>query len=482
MSSRPLAIQVEGLAKCYHTYARPRDRLKQAILPRLQTLVRRPVRSYGRAFWALNGVSLEIPQGETLGIIGRNGSGKSTLLQIICGTLSPTAGRVVTVGRVAALLELGSGFNLEFTGRENVNLSAALLGLRRAQIDERFDAIAAFAEIGDFIDLPVKTYSSGMFVRLAFAVIAHVDADILVVDEALSVGDAFFAQKCVRFFQAFRERGGTTLLVSHDTATVVKLCDRVVWLDKGRLQNEGDAETVCRRYLEQMYSERSPDVAVASQARPATAAAGANGSAQPPASARPALAALELAREFWAPRQAESTIVASEFNRGSDAFGLGGAQIVDVGFFDDADRRLASMKGGQETRLSVFIACKKTFAFPAVGITLKDRLGQAVFWEGTSLAFEPFYVADGVRFRDGDLVRVDFIFKMPVLIAGDYALTVAVAEGLGHDHVQHHLLHEALVLKSIGGRLLHGIAGFSDLQIRIAFLNPQADLSDRTAR
>jgi lipopolysaccharide transport system ATP-binding protein len=464
MSSDSYAIRVEALAKCYHTYARPGDRLKQAIWPRLQRLAQRPVRSYGHEFWALKDVSLAIRPGETVGIIGRNGSGKSTLLQIICGTLTPTAGRVAAIGRVAALLELGSGFDPEFTGRENVYLNAALLGLTHAQTDARLNEIAAFADIGEFIDQPVKTYSSGMFVRLAFAVIAHVDADILVVDEALSVGDAFFAQKCMRFFQGFHERGGTTLFVSHDAATVVKLCDRVLWLERGRLKAEGDPETVCRRYLEQIYSERSP---MAAPGAGPTAVNG-NESASP---GRAGAAALEISREYWAPRQPESTIVVSEFNRRSDGFGLGGAQIVDAGFFDEADRRLASLKGGQEVRLSVFVACRTTFAFPSVGIVLKDRLGQAVFAEGTTLAFERFYATQELRFHEGDLVRADFIFKMPVLMEGDYALSTAVAEGLGHDHVQHHVLHEALALKSLGGRLLHGIAGFSDLQIRIAFFN-----------
>jgi lipopolysaccharide transport system ATP-binding protein len=466
MSSSPYAIEVEGLTKCYHTYARPGDRLKQSVLPRLQRLVRRPVRSYGREFWALSGVSFAVRRGETVGIIGRNGSGKSTLLQMICGTLSPTAGSVATRGRVAALLELGSGFNPEFSGRENVYLNAALLGLTRAQIDQRFDSIAAFADIGEFVDQPVKTYSSGMFVRLAFAVIAHVDADILIVDEALSVGDAFFAQKCMRFFKSFGERGGTMLFVSHDAATVVKLCNRVIWLDRGRLQCEGDPESVCRRYLERIYSERSEAVEALSNGSVPTAV-----EARPPAHPAGGASGPQPSREYWAPPQPDSTIVVSDFNRRSESFGLGGAQVVDVGFFDASERRLASLKAGEETRLSVFVACTKTFSFPAVGIVLKDRLGQAIFAEGTTLAFESFYTTNGLRFRQGELVRVDFIFRMPMMIAGDYALSVAVAEGLGHDHVQHHVLHEALVLKSIGGRLLHGIAGFDDLQIRIAFFN-----------
>ena len=187
-----IAIKVQNLSKCYHIYDSPRDRLKQFIAPRLQRLTWQTPKQYFREFWAVKDVSFEIKKGETVGIIGRNGSGKSTLLQMICGTLNPSHGSIETNGRIAALLELGSGFNPEFTGRENVYMNASVLGLSNKEIDERFDDIVAFADIGEFVEQPVKTYSSGMMVRLAFAVIAHVDADILIIDEALAVGDAFF--------------------------------------------------------------------------------------------------------------------------------------------------------------------------------------------------------------------------------------------------------------------------------------------------
>src|SRR4051794_7034662 len=182
-----IAIRVRNLSKCYHIYARPEDRLKQALFPRMQRLFGRRPTQYAREFWALNDVSFEVKKGETVGVIGRNGSGKSTLLQLICGTLAPTTGSIEIEGRVAALLELGSGFNPEFTGRENVYVNAAVFGLTKDEIDGRFGSIADFADIGDFIDQPVKKYSSGMLMRLAFAVVAHVNADILIVDEALSV-------------------------------------------------------------------------------------------------------------------------------------------------------------------------------------------------------------------------------------------------------------------------------------------------------
>lgn len=232
------AIRVEGVAKYFPIYDTPRDRLKQMLLPRLARLLGRAPRSYHREFWALNDVSFDIRRGETVGIIGRNGAGKSTLLQIICGTLEPSAGAAETHGRIAALLELGAGFNPEFTGRENVFMNGAILGLSHAEVARRFDEIAAFADIGDFIEQPVKTYSSGMYVRLAFAVQACVDPDILIVDEALAVGDIGFQYKCFKRMEALKKKGATILMVSHATASILEYADRCIVLDSGRVVHD----------------------------------------------------------------------------------------------------------------------------------------------------------------------------------------------------------------------------------------------------
>lgn len=231
--SSEIAIKVENLNKCYQIYDRPRDRLKQFILPRLQAMAGLSPKQYYREFWALKNVSFEVKKGETVGIIGRNGSGKSTLLQMICGTLNPTSGSIQTHGRIAALLELGSGFNPEFTGRENVYMNAAVLGLHSEEIDRRFDDIAAFADIGDFIEQPVKTYSSGMMVRLAFSVSVNIRADILVVDEALAVGDGAFQLKCMTRLKALQDGGSTIVFVSHDLGSVGRLCTNAYILDRG---------------------------------------------------------------------------------------------------------------------------------------------------------------------------------------------------------------------------------------------------------
>lgn len=252
--SSEIAIKVETLSKCYHIYGQPRDRLKQFTLPRLQRAAGMQPRQYYREFWALKNVSFEVNKGETIGIIGSNGSGKSTLLQLICGTLNPTAGDIQASGRIAALLELGSGFNPEFTGRENVHLNGAVLGLSREEVENRFDDIVAFAAIGDFIEQPVKTYSSGMMVRLAFAVAINVEPQILIVDEALSVGDELFQRKCFSRIEAIRKAGATILFVSHSGSTIVELCDRALLLDAGELLATGKPKQIVGQYQKLLYA------------------------------------------------------------------------------------------------------------------------------------------------------------------------------------------------------------------------------------
>jgi lipopolysaccharide transport system ATP-binding protein len=238
--SSSFAIHAEHLSKAFQLYERPIDRLKQMLM--------RGRRRYYKEFAALHDVSFELRKGEVLGLVGRNGAGKSTLLQLICGTLTPTEGKVSVHGRVAALLELGAGFNPEFTGRENVYLNASILGLSKVEIDERYDAIVDFSGIADFIDQPVKTYSSGMYVRLAFSIATSVDPDILVIDEALSVGDGAFARKSFDRIMRLKEKGATILFCSHSVYQIEALCTRALWLEKGIVQLMGDPATVVARY------------------------------------------------------------------------------------------------------------------------------------------------------------------------------------------------------------------------------------------
>jgi lipopolysaccharide transport system ATP-binding protein len=404
------------LSKCYQIYAHPRDRLMQALF--------HGHRNFYREFWALRDINLELPRGQTLGVIGRNGSGKSTLLQIICGTLAPTSGSVKATGRIAALLELGAGFHPDFTGRENVFLNARILGLTREQTEARFDQIAAFAEIGEFIDQPVKTYSSGMFVRLAFSVIAHVDADILVIDEALAVGDAFFTQKCMRFLRQFRETG-TIIFASHDAAAVLSLCDRALWLEAGRIRGLGPAKAVNEAYLAELFADISrqraapADPADRPKSAPINAANSLSPFTGPPVHAVPASSA---------------------------AFGEGGARILGVDIMDAVGNALQVAQPGASVTVRIHFRALRPLAQPIAGFYLKDRLGPNLFGQNTALT----YAQSPPPMVAGEERIALFAFDMPVLQAGQYMLAVAIAEGTLDQHVQHHWIHEAYLLTAAG--------------------------------
>jgi lipopolysaccharide transport system ATP-binding protein len=257
MFSKKYSLKVSNLGKQYTVYNRPFDRLLEFFRPTASKISSNLLKPNIERFSALREISLTISYGQSLGIIGRNGSGKSTLLQLICGTLQPTTGTVSLNGKVAALLELGSGFHPEFTGRENIYINAAILGLSQKQISDRYSKILEFADIGDFIDKPVRTYSSGMVMRLAFSVIAHVDADILIIDEALAVGDAIFSQKCMRFIREF-QKTKTLLLVSHDIASVQSLCTQTLWLKNGEVALYGETKDVTQAYQDFVFEELYP--------------------------------------------------------------------------------------------------------------------------------------------------------------------------------------------------------------------------------
>lgn len=256
MSSDTL-IDVQGLGKRFDVFSTPSARLRSLLLNPLRSAIGQPPIDV-RHVWALRDVSFRVERGQALGVMGRNGSGKSTLLQMLCGTLSPSEGEVSVRGRIAALLELGAGFNPEFTGRENVYLNGMLLGLDRATLDERFDAIAGFADIGHYIDEPTKTYSSGMFVRLAFAVATSVDAEVLIVDEALAVGDARFQARCMKRIRNIQDDGASVLFVSHDVGAVRTLCQQALWLENGRMRGLGPVLGISSSYMESIFAD-DPD-------------------------------------------------------------------------------------------------------------------------------------------------------------------------------------------------------------------------------
>lgn len=369
-------------------------------------LGRRPPDNQG--FHALKPLDFEVKRGETLGIIGRNGAGKSTLLQMICGTLDPTSGTIEVRGRLAALLELGAGFNMDFTGRENIYLSAAVYGLSKEQIHAQLDNIIGFAQIGEHIDQPVKTYSSGMFVRLAFAIIAHVDADILVIDEALAVGDVYFTQKCMRFLHDFSKRG-TLLFVSHDTGSVNRMCQRAMWIENGQLKMLNTSKAVVDAYLGSFYE----DCLTATQSS-----------------------------------HSESTLITDssreQHNNFDSAFGSGEGRILGCQLLDEEGRPLLIQEKQQVLHLLVDCqAVKSDIHQPIVGFYIKDRLGQPICGHNTL-----GLLTDWQLLPQKTACRVQFSFDIPLLASGDYTVTVSLASGTQTEHTQHHWVHDILSFKA----------------------------------
>ncbi len=425
-------IEVSDLEKAYHIYDSPHDRLKQIFFGWK--------RNYYRDFLALKEVSFEVLKGQSVGVIGRNGAGKSTLLQLLTGTLTPTKGSIKVNGKVAAVLELGSGFNPEFSGRENIYLYASLFELKKSCIEERFQKIVDFSELADFIDQPVKAYSSGMQARLAFSVIAHVDADILIIDEALSVGDAFFAQKCMRFLRQFQEKG-TILFVSHDLAAVTAFCDHAIWLEGGAVREAGSAKEVCENYFAQQYMQHTgAEIVTVADAAVTTDDSD---------------AATEQEPEFDIIEQqvvsiADGSIAKGDqeiecfgFNEQSSAFGTGGAEILKVSFTNESGHPLIVSEGGAQVVVKVVAKANHDIDLPILGFTIKDRLGQPLIGGNTYHS----YKKSPVRVEAGKRIEAAFHFKLPILAIGDYSIVAAIANGTLQEHVQLHWMHDAVLFK-----------------------------------
>ena len=373
--SSDIAIRARGLGKCYQIYGRPQDRLWQGLW--------RGRKQFYREFWALREVDLDICRGETVGIIGRNGSGKSTLLQLIAGTLAPTSGSVEVSGRLAALLELGSGFNPEFSGRENIYMNGAILGLDRAEIDRRFDSIAAFADIGEFIEEPVKSYSSGMIVRLAFAVSVCVEPDILIVDEALAVGDELFQRKCYARIRALQDGGAAVLFVSHATAAVIELCGRAVLLDAGRKLLDERPKPVITAYHRLLYG--------------ATAGPGAAASPEPERAIRQETGSVA---GYDAGLKPSSTV----------AYESLGAVIADPHFETPDGRRVNVLAHGEEYRFAYRVAFDREARDVHFGMLIKNKLGAEL--AGATTAHSGDEIA---QVRPGQEARVSFRFRCLLL-------------------------------------------------------------------
>lgn len=475
-SERDFAIRVENVSKVYGLWSSPSARLKyplanigSRLLPAsLGSRVRARAAGMYREFKALHDVSLEIKKGESWGIIGVNGSGKSTLLKMIAGNLRPSAGRVVVEGKVA-ILDFSSGLHGGFTGRENVYLKAAMHGMSRREIDSKFQSIADFADIGDFIDQPVKTYSSGMTARLGFAILAHVDADIIITDEALAVGDAFFVQKCMDFIRTFLKRG-TFLFVSHSTGDVVSLCQNAVWMDHGTTREVGSAKEVAEAYLSSQSLRRSREYLE----RTGDAALNGDDASEESELKQPRLSTLTHSKP---PRQTKdprleyinrspwrNDIQLPEFSSLSQGYGVGGARIETVAFTDESGTDLTWMIGGEVVCLRIAARADRDLASPIIGFQVKDRLGQTLFADNTFLvtAERPLLVKAGERFE------AQFRFQLPLLPVGDYAIRAAVATGSESDNAMMHNIDTALVFRSTTSSARHGLVGVPMHSIRIS--------------
>jgi ABC-type polysaccharide/polyol phosphate transport system ATPase subunit len=386
-------VLFQNVSKLYRLYRHPAHRIRE-LIP-LQP------RKLHHDFWALRDISFQVEKGETLGIVGPNGCGKSTLLQIVCGILQPTTGRVVTTGRIAALLELGAGFNPEFTGRENVFLNGEIMGLSRGELERALPSIAAFADIGEFLDRPVKEYSSGMYVRLAFATAIHAEPEILVVDEALAVGDAVFANRCVRKFQELRARKITVLFVSHDLGLVKHLSDRAMLLVGGRIHAQGEPSQVINQYiglvLERQRAEREP---------------------------------------------AETARLSVGFRHGDRT-----SEILDVQLLDTSGAPVRVVASGEGVRVRVRSVFNAPKLDPMVGILVRNRIGMEVY--GTNTRVEQIELG---RFDVGDELDLEFHFDC-WLAPQVYTLTVATqnTDGTSHDWLDDVLTFEVVDSRALAG-------------------------------
>ncbi len=414
-SDAPLAIRAVDIDKCYAVYAHPADRLKQMAASGLRRLTGGEGRRFYTPFWALRGVSLEVRRGECVALIGRNGSGKSTLLQIVTGTVAPTAGEIEVSGRVAALLELGSGFNPEFTGMENIYLNASLLGMERSEVDAKLDDILSFADIGDFVSQPVKTYSSGMVVRLAFAVQAQIDPDVMIVDEALAVGDARFQAKCFARLKTLRERGTSILLVTHSTEQVVTHCDRAILLDQGRKLSEGAPRPIVNQYLDLLYGRtKAPHAADRGMRVQADTAADADGPLPMPA----LLDAFDPAFSSRSEPRFESRPC---YNPYEHRWGDRRAEITDVVVFAGDTPYPQTIPA--RSMLTCFIRYRfdDRIVRPIFGVTLKTKEGLTVYGINTEMA-------DLVKPFDSDTGSGVICCRVELNCApGDYFISLGIA-------------------------------------------------------
>jgi lipopolysaccharide transport system ATP-binding protein len=431
MSSNDIAISVTNLSKCYQIYEHPRDRLKQFVMPHLRRMTGQAPKQYFREFWALKDVSFEVKKGETVGIIGRNGSGKSTLLQMICGTLNPTSGSIQTNGRIAALLELGSGFNPEFTGRENIYLNGSIHGLSRDEIDDRYEKILEFSEIEDFIDQPLKIYSSGMAARLAFSAAIHSSPDVLIVDEALSVGDFQFQAKCFEKIKDLRESGVSIIMVSHDLSAIAQFSEKVLLINQGISTLYSDTVTAINEFKKQLTRPRE--------------------NAKLP----------QLEKNIVVEKQIRSSFykLSKLFHRS----GSGDVEVIDWCLNSiDKSSPVATMEFGRPYEVIIKIESNRDGVDPNIGFFFTDSRGNEI--AGCTINHE------GCRtgtLKAGQVVLVSFRFKA-ILKSGTYLLNLGCSETINGNLLSYDRLY-AMVEVVVTGKqdMIGNLHLFPEINLKV---------------
>lgn len=412
------AIRVEHVSKMYRLYNSPSGRLKEALF--------RGRRKYHMDYWAMKDVSLTVARGNTVGVVGRNGSGKSTLLQLVAGILTPTSGKIYVNGRISALLELGSGFDPEFSGRENVYLNGSILGMTQDEIDDRFEDIERFADIGGFIDQPVKLYSSGMYVRLAFATAVNVDPDILLVDEALAVGDVVFQHRCMRKIREIQEQGKTILFVSHDVGAVRKLCSQAVLIENGGITHMGETDGVVQAYYKTIWhADEKPLVT------------------DDPIDAQ------DMSSD---PIDRSKDIQLQPIQHYDNRFGSRVGEIIAVGLMNEAGQRADAVTGGQKLHLSLQIKCHEPVDMPLVGFMVKDLLGNELI--ATNTDAEGHYLK---ACPAGMHIRITFSFVMPHFKAGSYAISAGFGNGTLENHKAYDWIENVAVFAMETSEIFYGM-------------------------
>ena len=429
---KEIAILADHVSKVYRLYDKPRDRIREAF-----SLTRK---AFYKEHYALQDISFEVRRGETVGIIGTNGAGKSTILKIITGVLSPTSGDVAVNGRISALLELGAGFNMEYSGIENIYLNGTMIGFTREEIDKKMDDILAFADIGDFVYQPVKTYSSGMFVRLAFAVAINIDPEILIVDEALSVGDAFFQVKCYHKFEEFKKQGKTILFVSHDLGSINKYCDRVILLNKGTKLAEGNPKDMVDLYKKVMAGQ---DVSTAAESLESAPESAQEGQAQP----------MNTDGKPWR--------ASMEENPDCSSYGNGAATILDYCVLDQAGRITNVLSAGEDYTIRMKVRFHQRLSEPVFAVTLRDKQGTDIC--GTNTMYEDFNTGE---VQDGD-VRVVSLTQQMNLKGGEYLVCLGCTGFKDGDFEVYHRLYDVCLIRVMSSKQ---VVGFFDMQPRITYL------------